>query len=83
MVFYGILDLLAKPVFALVHLYSLRSCDLSKLRLQSGKFTEESQIDEKVEHRHQNGDSSQSSSQSTNRETQAAQQPQMAAAPTL
>lgn len=82
MVFYGILDLLAKPVFALVHLYLLRSCDLSKLRLQSGKFTEESQIDEKAEHHHHNGVSSQSS-QSTNRETQAAQQPQMVAAPTL
>lgn len=39
MVFYGILDLLAKPVFALVHLFSLRKCDLSLLRLQSGKFS--------------------------------------------
>jgi hypothetical protein len=45
MVFYGILDVLAKPVFALVHLWSLRKCDLSRLQLQSGKFTEYNSID--------------------------------------
>lgn len=37
MVFYGVLDLLAKPVFTLVHLFSLRKVDLSLLNLQSGK----------------------------------------------
>ena len=40
MVFYGILDLLAKPVFAFVHLYSMRKVDYTALRLNSGKFTE-------------------------------------------
>jgi bacteriorhodopsin len=47
MVFYGVLDLCAKPVFALVHLYSLRSCNLAKLQLQSGKFSEDVQSQEK------------------------------------
>jgi bacteriorhodopsin len=81
MVFYGTLDLLAKPVFALVHLYSLRGCDLSKLQLQSGKFSGENQIDEKLEsHHHHNSNPSQSDS--TNRgETQAIHEPQMVAAP--
>lgn len=40
MVFYGILDLLAKPVFAFVHLFSLRKIDYSSLHLTSGKYTE-------------------------------------------
>lgn len=77
MVFYGILDLCAKPVFALVHLFSLRSCDLSKLQLQSGKFTEESRVDEKLEAHHHNGNSS----HSTGTETQATQEPHMVTAP--
>lgn len=37
MIFYGILDLLAKPVFALVHLVGLRKLDYEVLGLQSGK----------------------------------------------
>ncbi|EPQ30365.1 uncharacterized protein PFL1_01891 [Pseudozyma flocculosa PF-1] len=40
MVFYGVLDLLAKPVFAMVHLFSLRKCDYSSLHLRSGKFSD-------------------------------------------
>lgn len=40
MIFYGILDLLAKPVFAGVHLYSLRNVDFSVLHLKSGKYSE-------------------------------------------
>lgn len=43
--FYGVLDLLAKPVFAIVHLIGLRSLDYDALGLQSGKrsaFLEES-----------------------------------------
>lgn len=37
MVFYGVLDLLAKPVFAIVHLVGLRSLNYDVLGLQSGK----------------------------------------------
>ena len=37
MVFYGILDLLAKPVFAVVHLVGLRSLNYDVLGLESGK----------------------------------------------
>ncbi|GAC93584.1 hypothetical protein PHSY_001149 [Pseudozyma hubeiensis SY62] len=40
MVFYGVLDLLAKPVFALFHLFSLRRCNYSSLHLKSGKFSD-------------------------------------------
>ncbi|CDZ98620.1 Rhodopsin, retinal binding site [Phaffia rhodozyma] len=40
MVFYGILDVLAKPVFCLFHLYQLRSEDLTVLHLQSGKVSD-------------------------------------------
>jgi len=39
MIFYGILDVLAKPVFTLFHLYSLSKLDLTVLQLSSGKFT--------------------------------------------
>ena len=39
MVFYGILDVLAKPVFCFFHLFMLSRCDLSNLRLTSGKYT--------------------------------------------
>ncbi|CAO1613965.1 unnamed protein product [Parajaminaea phylloscopi] len=37
MIFYGILDLLAKPVFAIVHLFGLRRLNYDVLGLQSGK----------------------------------------------
>ncbi|UZJ55334.1 hypothetical protein CBS101457_004654 [Exobasidium rhododendri] len=40
MIFYGILDLLAKPVFAFIHLYSLRNIDYQTLQLSSGKYSE-------------------------------------------
>jgi hypothetical protein len=40
MIFYGILDLLAKPVFLFVHLYLLSKEDLSRLQLQSGKYSD-------------------------------------------
>lgn len=40
MVFYGVLDLFAKPVFALVHLFSMRGVDYSALQLHSGKYSE-------------------------------------------
>lgn len=40
MIFYGVLDVLAKPVFLFVHLFLLSREDLSVLQLQSGKFSE-------------------------------------------
>lgn len=40
MIFYGILDLLAKPVFTLFHLWSMRKCNYSSLQLRSGKFSD-------------------------------------------
>jgi len=40
MIFYGILDILAKPVFTAVHLYMISRLDYTKLQLQSGKFSE-------------------------------------------
>ncbi|ORY32241.1 hypothetical protein BCR39DRAFT_43126 [Naematelia encephala] len=39
MIFYGILDVLAKPVFCFIHLYSLSKLDLTALQLSSGKFS--------------------------------------------
>ena len=39
MIAYGILDLIAKPVFTLYHLYSLSKLDLTVLQLSSGKFS--------------------------------------------
>lgn len=39
MIFYGILDVLAKPVFLFIHLFSLSKLDLTRLQLSSGKFT--------------------------------------------
>jgi hypothetical protein len=39
MIFYGVLDVLAKPVFILWHLFSLSKLDLTALQLSSGKFT--------------------------------------------
>lgn len=40
MVFYGVLDLFAKPVFAIVHLWSVRRIDYSALQLSSGKHSD-------------------------------------------
>ncbi|PWN42434.1 family A G protein-coupled receptor-like protein [Ceraceosorus guamensis] len=40
MVFYGVLDILAKPVFAMIHLFSMRKVDYAALGLQSGKATD-------------------------------------------
>jgi bacteriorhodopsin len=37
MVFYGILDLLAKPVYSIYHLYTLSKVDYESFHLQSGK----------------------------------------------
>jgi len=39
MVFYGVLDVLAKPVFILFHLFQLSKLDLTALQLRSGKFS--------------------------------------------
>lgn len=39
MIFYGILDVLAKPVFLFFHLFSLSKLDLTALQLHSGKFS--------------------------------------------
>ncbi|WVR06000.1 hypothetical protein IAU60_003028 [Kwoniella sp. DSM 27419] len=39
MIFYGILDVLAKPVFTLFHLFMLSKTDMTLLQLSSGKFT--------------------------------------------
>lgn len=40
MIFYGILDLLAKPVFTLWHVWNISKLDYTKMQLQSGKFSE-------------------------------------------
>jgi hypothetical protein len=40
---YGILDLLAKPVFILYHLWAVSRLDYTRLQLQSGKFSETAQ----------------------------------------
>lgn len=50
MVFYGVLDLLAKPVFALFHLWSLRQCNYSSLHLKSGKFSDYEGVGSNAEH---------------------------------
>lgn len=39
MIFYGILDVFAKPVFCFIHLFMLSKLDLTALQLSSGKFT--------------------------------------------
>ncbi|KAL7006993.1 hypothetical protein EMMF5_003577 [Cystobasidiomycetes sp. EMM_F5] len=39
MIFYGILDILAKPVFLLIHLYALRKVPYESFGLQSGHFS--------------------------------------------
>ncbi|KZS88188.1 family A G protein-coupled receptor-like protein [Sistotremastrum niveocremeum HHB9708] len=40
MIFYGILDLIAKPVFCYFHVFSLANLDYGRFGLTSGKFTE-------------------------------------------
>lgn len=40
MVFYGVLDLLAKPVFTAYHVFMISRLDYTKMQLQSGKFSE-------------------------------------------
>jgi bacteriorhodopsin len=40
MVFYGVLDLLAKPVFTAYHVWQISRLDYTKMQLQSGKFSE-------------------------------------------
>lgn len=40
MIFYGILDLLTKPVFCFFHVWMVSRLDYSRLQLQSGKFSE-------------------------------------------
>jgi hypothetical protein len=37
--FYGILDVFAKPVFIVYHLFQLSRLDLTRLQLSSGKFS--------------------------------------------
>jgi len=39
MIFYGVLDILAKPVFCFIHLFALSRVDLTALQLSSGKFS--------------------------------------------
>ncbi|ORX36059.1 hypothetical protein BD324DRAFT_630022 [Kockovaella imperatae] len=39
MIFYGILDVCAKPIFCFIHLFMLSKLDLSVLQLHSGKFS--------------------------------------------
>jgi hypothetical protein len=39
MIFYGVLDILAKPVFCFYHLFAMSKLDLTALQLQSGKFS--------------------------------------------
>lgn len=39
MIFYGILDLLAKPVFTVMHLFLLRNVDIDRFQFSSGHFS--------------------------------------------
>ena len=43
MLFYGILDLCTKPIFAFVVLSMLTTCDYAVLQLQSGKVSDTSE----------------------------------------
>ncbi|KAK8866046.1 hypothetical protein IAR55_001197 [Kwoniella newhampshirensis] len=45
MIFYGILDVLAKPVYTIFHLAMLSKLDLTLLQLSSGKFTSSATYD--------------------------------------
>ncbi|KAL8279068.1 hypothetical protein RQP46_008526 [Phenoliferia psychrophenolica] len=40
MIFYGVLDVLAKPVFCFYHCYEMSKCDYSKLGFTSGKVSD-------------------------------------------
>jgi bacteriorhodopsin len=44
MIFYGVLDVLAKPVFLMIHLFLLSKEDLTHLQLSSGKYTSTSGV---------------------------------------
>ncbi|WRT64275.1 uncharacterized protein IL334_001206 [Kwoniella shivajii] len=50
MIFYGVLDVLAKPVFTIFHLYSLSKLDLSLLQLSSGKFSTSGGVFDREKH---------------------------------
>ncbi|WWC99818.1 hypothetical protein V866_006726 [Kwoniella sp. B9012] len=50
MIFYGILDVLAKPVFTIYHLYRLSRLDLSLLQLSSGKFSTSGGVFDREKH---------------------------------
>ncbi|WVF70347.1 hypothetical protein IAT40_005137 [Kwoniella sp. CBS 6097] len=50
MVFYGVLDVLAKPVFTFIHLWKLSSLDLTLLQLSSGKFTTSAGVYDREKH---------------------------------
>nr|XP_019049369.1 hypothetical protein I302_03155 [Kwoniella bestiolae CBS 10118]OCF28299.1 hypothetical protein I302_03155 [Kwoniella bestiolae CBS 10118] len=50
MVFYGVLDVLAKPVFTIYHLYRLSKVDLSLLQLSSGKFSTSGGVFDREKH---------------------------------
>ncbi|WWD09540.1 hypothetical protein V865_007667 [Kwoniella europaea PYCC6329] len=50
MIFYGILDVLAKPVFTIYHLYRLSKLDLSLLQLSSGKFSSSGGVFDREKH---------------------------------
>lgn len=39
-IWYGILDVLAKPFFLLYHMFALRTLDMTRLHFQTGKYTD-------------------------------------------
>ncbi|KAK4054030.1 hypothetical protein OIO90_003675 [Microbotryomycetes sp. JL221] len=47
MIFYGVLDLLAKPVFCFYHCFSIHKLDYARFGLSSGKYSEVRTADEK------------------------------------
>lgn len=50
MIFYGVLDLLAKPVFCFYHCWTLSRLDYTRFGLGSGKYSETRTADEKYWH---------------------------------
>ncbi|GAA6062297.1 hypothetical protein JCM10212_004385 [Sporobolomyces blumeae] len=40
MIFYGVLDLLAKPVYCLIHVFAIQKLDYSRLGFSSGKYSD-------------------------------------------
>jgi len=40
MIFYGVLDILAKPVFCFYHCYAMSRCSYERLGLSSGKYSD-------------------------------------------